>query len=309
MNLRGVGRRYGFRGPWVVRGVDLDLAARTLVRVEGANGSGKSTLLRLLAGIDRPTEGRLTGRPRTASVPERFPVSLPFTAGGYLVHLGRIHVLRRTVAEARAAEWLERFGAAGHSRTPMSELSKGTSQKVAVAQALLAGPELLVLDQICVTQEPPAARTVAAAKGTSRAHLAALLAAVVFAGVLGTAGTLAVTVISEPRNTDHTVEGSLLAARVAGLVAAAVCLLLGAAVGAPCGRPLLRGRGWPLIATLLVVLPALVGNGSPAKYAITGLVTGSRTGVVQVPGLPLAAAALMAAAAGAVACAVATRRS
>ncbi|RYJ28373.1 ABC transporter ATP-binding protein [Streptomyces sp. L-9-10] len=131
----------------MVRGIDLDLAAGTLVRVEGANGSGKSTLLRLLAGIDTPTEGRLTGRPRTAYVPERFPVSLPFTAGGYLVRLGRIHGLRGTVAEARAAEWLERFGAAGHFRTPMSQLSKGTSQKVAVAQALLAGPELLVLDE------------------------------------------------------------------------------------------------------------------------------------------------------------------
>ncbi|MFF1421211.1 ATP-binding cassette domain-containing protein [Streptomyces sp. NPDC058280] len=147
MNLQGVGRRYGLRGPWVLRGVDLDLPARGLVRVEGTNGSGKSTLLRLLAGIDAPSEGRLTGRPRTAYVPERFPVSLPFTATGYLVHLGAVHGLRRAVARARAAEWLERFGAAGQARTPMSELSKGTSQKIAVAQALLAEPELLVLDE------------------------------------------------------------------------------------------------------------------------------------------------------------------
>ncbi|WP_405984467.1 ATP-binding cassette domain-containing protein [Streptomyces sp. NBC_00872] len=147
MELRGVGRRYGLGGPWVLRGIDLDLPPRALIRVEGTNGTGKSTLLRLLAGIDTPTEGRLTGRPRTAYVPERFPVSLPFTALGYLVHLGRIHGMGRVVAETRAVEWLERFGAAGHARTPMSELSKGTSQKVAVAQALLAGPELLVLDE------------------------------------------------------------------------------------------------------------------------------------------------------------------
>ncbi|WP_241777875.1 ATP-binding cassette domain-containing protein, partial [Streptomyces sp. CT34] len=39
------------------------------------------------------------------------------------------------------------FGAAGHAHTPLAELSKGTSQKVAVAQALLAEPELLVLDE------------------------------------------------------------------------------------------------------------------------------------------------------------------
>ncbi|MFI5754831.1 ATP-binding cassette domain-containing protein [Streptomyces sp. NPDC051569] len=147
MRLQGVGRRYGLGGGWVLRGIDLTLSPGTLIRIEGTNGCGKSTLLRLLAGIDAPTEGRLTGRPRTAYVPERFPVSLPFTATGYLVRLGRIHGLRGPVARARTAEWLERFGAAGHARTPMSELSKGTSQKVAVAQAFLAEPELLVLDE------------------------------------------------------------------------------------------------------------------------------------------------------------------
>ncbi|MET7642122.1 ATP-binding cassette domain-containing protein [Streptomyces sp. NPDC005426] len=148
MRLHGVGRRYGLAGPWVLRGVDLGLPARALVRVEGANGTGKSTLLRLLAGIDAPTEGRITGgRPRTAYVPERFPAALPFTATGYLVHLGRIHGLRPAEAAGRAREWLARFGAAGHARTPLAELSKGTSQKVAVAQAFLAAPRLLVLDE------------------------------------------------------------------------------------------------------------------------------------------------------------------
>ncbi|WP_405408135.1 ATP-binding cassette domain-containing protein [Streptomyces decoyicus] len=147
MRLDGVGRRYGVRGPWVLREVQLDVPEGALLRVEGTNGSGKSTLLRLLAGIDRPSTGRITGRPRGAYVPERFPAALPFTAVGYLTHLGRIHGLRGPEAARRATEWLERFGAAGHARTRMAELSKGTSQKVAVAQALLAEPELLVLDE------------------------------------------------------------------------------------------------------------------------------------------------------------------
>ncbi|KOX31584.1 MULTISPECIES: ABC transporter ATP-binding protein [unclassified Streptomyces] len=148
MRLERVGRRHGPRGPWALRGVDLDLPAAALVRVTGTNGTGKSTLLRLLAGVDAPTEGRVTGRPaRTAYVPERFPVALPFTALGYLVRLGRVQGLGRAAARARAGEWLERFGAGGHARTGLAELSKGTSQKVAVAQALLADPALLVLDE------------------------------------------------------------------------------------------------------------------------------------------------------------------
>lgn len=147
MRLDGVGRRYGVRGPWVLRDVHLEVPPGALLRVEGTNGSGKSTLLRLLAGIDHPSTGRITGRPRSAYVPERFPAALPFTAAGYLTHLGRIHGLRGPEAARRAAEWLERFGAAGHARTRLAELSKGTSQKVAVAQALLAEPALLVLDE------------------------------------------------------------------------------------------------------------------------------------------------------------------
>ncbi|MEU7300116.1 ATP-binding cassette domain-containing protein [Streptomyces sp. NPDC007206] len=147
LRLAGVGRRYGLRGPWVLRGVDLTLSPGTLTRIEGANGTGKSTLLRLLARLDAPTEGRITGRPRTAYVPERFPSALPFTALGYLTHLGTVHGLGRRSAAHAAKAWLERFGAGAHAGTPMARLSKGGSQKVAVAQALLGEPELLVLDE------------------------------------------------------------------------------------------------------------------------------------------------------------------
>ncbi|MGI5378916.1 ABC transporter ATP-binding protein [Streptomyces sp. CA-251387] len=147
LRLDNVGRRYGLRGPWVLRGVHLTVPPGTLTRIEGENGTGKSTLLRLLARIDAPTEGKVTGRLRTAYVPERFPTALPFTALGYLTHLGTVHGLSRPAATRAAGECLDRFGAAAYARTPMAHLSKGSSQKVAVAQALLADPELLVLDE------------------------------------------------------------------------------------------------------------------------------------------------------------------
>ena len=147
MRLESVGKRYGLRRPWVVRDVSLDVAPGSLIRVEGRNGTGKSTLLRVAAGVSLPAAGRVTGRPHTGYVPERFPGGMPFSARDYLLHLARVHGLRGTVAARRADEWLDRLGAASFAGQPLRELSKGMCQKVAIAQALLARPKLLVLDE------------------------------------------------------------------------------------------------------------------------------------------------------------------
>ena len=83
MRLEAVGKRYGIRQPWAVRGVTADLPAGRLIRVSGRDGSGKSTLLRVVAGVSLPSAGKVTGRPHTGYVPERFPGGLPFSGREY----------------------------------------------------------------------------------------------------------------------------------------------------------------------------------------------------------------------------------
>ncbi|MFF2330876.1 MULTISPECIES: ABC transporter [unclassified Streptomyces] len=130
------------------------------------------------------------------------------------------------------------------------------------------------LVQLCAHQDPPAARTVTAAvAGAPRVHLASLLSALGCAGLLGAVATLIVLLISKPTSTDGSV-------RV----------------------PLLHRRGWSLAATVIAALLALVTSGSPANRAVTGLVTGSRSGTVHLPLLPLLAAAVLAAAVTGLAC-------
>jgi ABC-type multidrug transport system ATPase subunit len=146
VRLEAVGKRYGLRN-WVVRDVTAEVAEGRLVRLAGPNGSGKSTLLRMAARVSLPSAGRITGRLPTGYVPERFPPALPLTARDYLRHLGRVHGLRGRMLAARIDECLERLGAAGDAGLPMRGMSKGMCQKVAVAQALLAPPGLLVLDE------------------------------------------------------------------------------------------------------------------------------------------------------------------
>lgn len=146
--LDGVSKRYQLRGPLVLRDIECSMQPGALTYVQGDNGSGKSTLLRILAGVTVPTRGRVTGLPaRVGYVPERFPPGLRFTARQYLGHLGRVRGLPDRLTAARSGELLDLLGAPQIADTPMWELSKGTSQKVAIVQALVAEPALLVLDE------------------------------------------------------------------------------------------------------------------------------------------------------------------
>ncbi|MGH3767531.1 MAG: ABC transporter ATP-binding protein [Pseudonocardiaceae bacterium] len=147
LRLAEVSKRYGW-GRWVLQDVDLDIPAGQVVAINGANGSGKSTLLRLLIGLTRPTSGTVSGRPAVIGyVPDRFPPHERLSATAYLTHLGRIRGLPTRVATARADELMDRLDLVGGKDSPLRTLSKGNAQKIALAQALLIPPQLLVLDE------------------------------------------------------------------------------------------------------------------------------------------------------------------
>ncbi|MER5867530.1 ABC transporter ATP-binding protein [Kitasatospora sp. NPDC002040] len=148
MRLESVRLRYARRGGYVLDGVTLELAPGTVTAVVGGNGSGKSSLLRLAAGLARPDSGTVSGRPeRIGYVPERLPAGLRLSARGYLRHMGRIQGLATATAAARSETLLDRLALEGDREAPVATLSKGNAQKVALAQALLAEPGLLVLDE------------------------------------------------------------------------------------------------------------------------------------------------------------------
>ncbi|MFI6944164.1 ABC transporter [Streptomyces sp. NPDC050418] len=175
------------------------------------------------------------------------------------------------------------------------------------AAALL--PVTAWLVRVCATQEPAAARhCVVAATAPWRAQLACLLTASGAAALLGLAGTIVTVVLADAHNTDGTVAVPVPGALASGLLAAAVCTLTGAAVGALCTWPVQRSRGLSMALMCLATLLVAVLAGSPAQDAISSLITGSRTGSVPLSPLPLAAALLAAAAAAGVSCGLSARR-
>jgi hypothetical protein len=163
--------------------------------------------------------------------------------------------------------------------------------------------------RVCTTNEPPAARAIAAAATSpERAHLACVLTGFLAAAALGAVGTFVVVAVSDPHTSDHVKEIPVGSAAIAGVLAALVSALLGTAVGALTNPPVLRHPGWAVPVTGLTALIVLVTSGSPANAAVSGLVSGSNTGAVSLPLLPVALAAMIAGAATGVACALSSRR-
>jgi ABC-2 type transport system ATP-binding protein len=146
MRIEDVWLRYGRRGPWVLAGADLTLGPGEIAVVVGRNGAGKSTLLQVAAGVLRPQRGTVHDRPTTVGwVPERFPADQPFSVRAYLQAMAAV---RGVCGASMAIErWAERLAFDRYLDERLGNLSKGTAQKIGLAQALLVPPALLVLDE------------------------------------------------------------------------------------------------------------------------------------------------------------------
>lgn len=153
ISLRDVAFAYGNRA--VIDRMNFSLEAGTLTAIQGANGSGKSTLLGLVAGILSPARGEIRVMPgvRPALVLQRSaaPETLPLTVRQAVAMgcWGNRGWLSRLGAGERATvdRTLEALGLADIARRQLGELSGGQRQRVLLAQGLVQGSALLVLDE------------------------------------------------------------------------------------------------------------------------------------------------------------------
>ena len=161
--LDGVGRHYGER--LALDGVSVTVGAGQTLGVFGSNGAGKTTLLRVLATLLRPHSGSarvLDGelprdawkvRGRVGFLGHEPLLYRDLTARENLVFHARLH----GVATARVGELLDAVRLTRRADEPVSNLSRGMVQRVAVARAVLHDPALLLLDEPRANLDPAAA--------------------------------------------------------------------------------------------------------------------------------------------------------
>lgn len=145
LEARGVTARYRRRE--VLRGVDLDLTAGTVVGISGENGSGKSTLLRVLAGVLRPRSGRVLRRASLGYAPQPPLTYDHLSVREHFRYVGSARDLPAPLRRERAARLMETFRFDAWADERATHLSEGTRQKLNLSLALLSDPEVLLLDE------------------------------------------------------------------------------------------------------------------------------------------------------------------
>lgn len=144
----------------VVRDAELSVAAGEVLVIVGPSGCGKTTLLRLIAGLERPSDGsiqldgRLLNDARVFVPPEQRAVGMVFQGLALFPHLTvarnvgfGLSKLTKAERERRVTEELRSVGLDGLGERYPHQLSGGQQQRVAVARSLIMRPKLLLMDE------------------------------------------------------------------------------------------------------------------------------------------------------------------
>ena len=172
--------RFSRNGTEILAGVTFSVATGEVVAVTGANGAGKTTLLKILAGIWLPSDGTAVAdgvdilvepirhRRRLGWLGETAPADDDLSVKDYLKYRARLkgeqaRKIRHRVREALAVCALEPF-----ADVTIGSLSRGQRKRVALAEAALLRPRLLLLDDLFAGLDEASRESVATLIGSFR---------------------------------------------------------------------------------------------------------------------------------------------
>ncbi len=153
---QGITRSFGTRR--ALDGVDLAVRSGEIHALLGPNGAGKTTLIRVLCGLVEPQQGTVVAPGGIGLVPSGDrSFYLRISALENLIFFARLHGLRLRHAKSCARELLEEVGLAEVADRPVGRCSHGMQKRLSVARALLADPEVLLVDEATHDLDPEGA--------------------------------------------------------------------------------------------------------------------------------------------------------
>ncbi len=154
IEIRRVTKR--FNGVTAVDDVSLSVPRGCIYGFIGPNGSGKTTTIRMILSILLPDAGEIevlgsrdthAARDRVGYLPEERGLYKRMTPRRLLRYFGRLKGASQASVDAAASDWLTRFELADYADRKIEALSKGMAQKLQFIAAVVASPELLILDE------------------------------------------------------------------------------------------------------------------------------------------------------------------
>lgn len=154
-NVSKLFKKQGLQDLLVLDRIDFNLNEGEIIAILGKSGSGKSTLLRIMAGLIKPSLGRVLyhDEPIIAPVPGLSMVFQHFALMPWLTVLKNVELgleargILREERRARTLEAIDIVGLDGFESAYPKELSGGMSQRVGLARALVVDPEVLLMDE------------------------------------------------------------------------------------------------------------------------------------------------------------------
>lgn len=139
----------------VLKNINFEFSSGKIYGIVGKNGSGKTMFLRALAGLIRPTEGKVYVDGKVLHKDISFPpeMGIIIEKPELLEHLSGLENLKlladikNIISEEQIIEFMKMFALDPHSKKPLRKYSLGMKQKVGIIQAIMENQKLLILDE------------------------------------------------------------------------------------------------------------------------------------------------------------------
>nr|WP_295874792.1 ABC transporter ATP-binding protein [uncultured Chitinophaga sp.] len=157
LKIEGLSHRYTNR--WALRNINVDITQYGVVGLVGSNGAGKSTTMNIVCGTLKQTEGKVfilgtdiekepeAGRSKIGFLPQQLPLYLDLTVTEYLRYVAALRQIPRSLVKQACAKVMERCSITHVSKRLIGNLSGGYRQRVAIAQAIIHEPPVVIMDE------------------------------------------------------------------------------------------------------------------------------------------------------------------